>query len=855
MSIIDSVCERISTNPRFVLEYEALVKNSILTTANLSSDLSLEEDTLGRLVQSAALFAQSARTEWRQLAYRISVGMLDYQGNLAGIAEAVRLTLARLGNYPAIGFAFREAASPRTLTESVFYEIEWRRSENTIQIGERDTTLTDMQKHVWDAVLSGASLALSAPTSSGKSFVFLGYIEQIKRTRPATNIVYIVPSRALISQVSSDLRKSGLDKAFGVSTVPFTVPATEQGSPIYVLTPERLQVLLQGTSDFRCDIAIVDEAHLIGEGSRGVVLHSVLQETKGRNPALQFLFSSPQVRDPSVFGGVVGASDVRVVKTDDSPVAQNLLLLRGDLIETKKLSLALWRGAENELPLLSLDARIPIYNSQDRLIYSAWEFGQGSQNLVYAEGPASAENMAIQIKNLLEDPQLAIEVVPHSVSEEITEQRKELSSLAREAVHQTYVLAETVTSGVGFHYGRIPALLRKAVEEAFSAGALDYIVCTSTLLQGVNMPARNIFMQNPHKGDSQPMEAVDFWNLAGRAGRLGKDFQGNVFLIDYESWETAPLSAPRDEPVRSSLATVLVDNSADLVEYISIDDRGSGVDPILEAAFTKLLRDLRHGRLDSTLSDIHEISPDVRKNVEEALTEANGKIAVETNTLDESPQISGYRQQELYDYMRGKIAENGPDYLIPLHPSAAWKGALDKLRPVFARVHKYLELKSGNTHRYWAPLALRWMRGEPLPRIVDSAIEYHKKQGKNRSNRVVIREVLADVENDLRFRYVNLLGCYTAVLKQALTDSGFVDVLPRVPSLSLYLELGAASQTMIHLMSFGLSRHTANLVADTTINKDMDQASARRFLRNFSPESAGLSPYLAREVRQVAHAL
>jgi hypothetical protein len=60
---------------------------------------------------------------------------------------------------------------------------------------------------------------------------------------------------------------------------------------------------------------------------------------------------------------------------------------------------------------------------------------------------------------------------------------------------------------------------------------------------------------------------------------------------------------------------------------------------------------------------------------------------------------------------------------------------------------------------------------------------------------------------------------------------------------------------MIHLMSFGLSRHTANIVADTTINRDMDQASARRFLHGFNPESAGLSPYLAREVRQISGAL
>ncbi len=204
--------------------------------------------------------------------------------------------------------------------------------------------------------------------------------------------------------------------------------------------------------------------------------------------------------------------------------------------------------------------------------------------------------------------------------------------------------------------------------------------------------------------------------------------------------------------------------------------------------------------------------------------------------------------------MIDKIAKEGPDYLIPLHPSAGWKEALDKLRPVFARVHKYLELKSGNHHRYWAPLALRWMRGEPLPVIIDEAIKYHRSQGKNRSSRTVIREVLTDVESDLRFKYVNLLSCYGAVLKQALIASGYDSHVAKVPALTLYLELGAASQTMIQFISLGLSRHTANVLSQLTINRDMDIGAARGFLSRLDPEAAGLSPYVAGELRKVLQA-
>lgn len=850
MSFVDGLCETISGDPRFAADYEAILRQSILSGAGFAGGPAIEEEVLRRLLQSATIFAQSEEAEWRQLAYRISVGSLAYSETLAGIRGASRLILARLGNYPAIKFAFKGEAEPRTLTEGVFYEILGRQLDNTVRIGERSAVLTDMQRAVWEALASGSSLALSAPTSAGKSFVFLAYIEQLKRTRPNANLVYLVPSRALISQVATDLRAASLDSAFEVTTVPTPAAPTVSGTPIYVLTPERLQVLFHTAPELSFDVAIVDEAHLIGEGSRGIVLHSVLQDLQRRHPNMQFLFSSPQVREPAVFGKVVGRDSVKVVKTKDSPVAQNIILLNRRAGDDKKIDMLLWRDGR-KTPLAEIDAAIPIYNSHDGLVYLSWALGNASQSLVYAIGPAACEDIAFKIKELSQDPAVA-EVAPSSGPGDLSVQvRKDLTAFAKEAVHPSYVLAETVEGGVGFHYGRIPPLLRNAVESAFADGHLDYIVCTSTLLQGVNLPARNVFMQNPHKGEDNPIEPVDFWNLAGRAGRLGREFQGNVFLVDYDEWESSPLSGPKDEPIKPSLEVTLTDTSAELLEYIAATDRPSGESPHFEAAFSKLLRDHRQGRLDDTLDRLSGLSPQTRASITSALAVADNQIGLNVETLAASPQISGYRQQELYDYMIEKIEEKGPDYLIPMHPSAGWKEVLDKLRPVFARVHKYLELKSGQHHRYWAPLALRWMRGEPLPMIIEEAIKYHKSQGKNRSSRTVIREVLTDVESSLRFKYVNMLGCYGAVLKEALIATGHVSHVSKIPALPLYLELGAASQTMIQFISLGLSRHTAHILSGLTINRDMDLGSARGFLSRLTPETAGLSPYVAAELRRV----
>ncbi len=850
MTFIDRLCTRISTDDDFLREYDELLTQSVLKHIGQPGPSTLDEGAIQRLVQSAAIFAQSSRAEWRHLAYRIGFASLSGGDVLEGLNAASRLVLARLGNYPAIKFAFGGQEEPATLPETIFYEIVNRRDANTVKLGDRSATLTDMQKLVWDGLTAGSSLALSAPTSAGKSFVLLGFIENLKRTKPGANVVYVVPSRALLSQVEGDLRNAVPDRAFEVTTVPIPPTSDVETTPLYVLTPERLQVLLQASPELSFDVVIIDEAHLIGESSRGVILHSVLQELENRRTEAQFLFSSPHVRNPNTFGLVVGAHDIRTIKTEDSPVAQNIVFVSGKAMENKWMGTTLWQGARS-LPLGSFEAAIPVYNSQDRLIYASWALGRGSQSLVYADGPATCEDMAIKIQALSRDPQVG-ELAPAGlVSDETAATRAALSEFAKESVHPNYVLAETVNSGIGFHYGRIPPLLRSAVESAFSSGHLEYIVCTSTLLQGVNLPARNIFMHNPHTGEDRPIEPVDFWNLAGRAGRLGKDFQGNVFLVDYDSWESAPLSGPKDERVRPSLERTLVDTPNELIDYIGDASRPSGDSAQLEAAFSKLLRDYRRGNLHQTLGRMPDLALETPSLVEQALKVADAAIKLDVGALEASPQISGFRQQELYDYMVKKIAAKGPDYLIPVHPSATFTEALDKLRPVFARVHKYLELKSGMHHLYWAPLGLRWMRGEPLPSIIDAAIKYHKGKGKKRSDRTVIREVLTDIERDLRFKYVNLLGCYCSILKEALVATGHEGHVAKIPALPLYLELGAASQTMIQFIGLGLSRHTSSRLAGLTINRDMDHATAKRFLTTINPQTVGLSPYVMSELKRV----
>ena len=81
----------------------------------------------------------------------------------------------------------------------------------------------------------------------------------------------------------------------------------------------------------------------------------------------------------------------------------------------------------------------------------------------------------------------------------------------------------------------MPQEVRERVEQAFAdpGSPIQFVVCTSTLLEGVNLPAKNIFVLSDKHGNSS-FTKIDFENLAGRAGRLTYDFSGNVVCVREE---------------------------------------------------------------------------------------------------------------------------------------------------------------------------------------------------------------------------------------------------------------------------------------------------------------------------------
>jgi replicative superfamily II helicase len=393
-----------------------------------------------------------------------------------------------------------------------------------------------------------------------------------------------------------------LTQDFAISSIPIIPEDLGASVGIYVLTQVRAQMLLDASDSLGFSIVVADEAQGVSDGSRGVILQSVLERLKARGTS-NLLFASPQLANPELFSEMLDLPRLTWIKETESPVAQNLVFLNVDSLLRKQVEVSAQLG-DRVTAIGSRELDLELLDDDQMLSVLSWEFGRGQKNLIYAGGKAACEKIASQVADLAHN-------ATAESSSDPEDELVELSRFIKEHVHPEFLLAETVLNQVGFHYGTIPTVVRKSIEGYFDRGLLRFLVCTSTLLQGVNLPAKNLFMLKPTKGrdwttgKAIPINAVEFYNLSGRAGRLGKEFEGNVFLINIRNWESSPLTGPRLQTVRGSLKQSAVDETSQLVEFMLDEDHPSGRSDSYEASFMKLYNDARSGEIDSSAITIY----------------------------------------------------------------------------------------------------------------------------------------------------------------------------------------------------------------------------------------------------------
>lgn len=796
-----------------------------------------QEDAI-KLMQAAAVLACSTDPEHRRHAYRWATAAYEVVGcNTVPMQQALRVVLSRLGNFPALETREDVGASGGDLPLDLVVEEIGLADQRRVVLREKPVLLTGFQHELWSRLEKGQSLAVAAPTSAGKSFVLQGHLARLFDDAADHNVIYLVPTRALIAQVARDLSDMlrGTGGAPEIVTVPLDGDQPIPRRSILVMTQERVQLMLMSHADMTAEVIIVDEAHSIADRGRGILLQWVVDDLLRRTPTAQLLFASPGIRNLEVFGRTFGLDNVESVPSKEPTVAQNFLIVRVVSPKLGTISVSSAEPGDAEHLVSQIEIGQTLASKKDRLVQISAFLGKGMPSIVYANGAAEAEDLALQLAELLSDRE--------------TSDRREAVA---QSVHPSYVLAHCVRRGVAFHYSNMPTQVRQAVEDAFSDGTVDFLVCTSTLLQGVNLPARNVFMSKPEKGRGRPLEGTDFWNLAGRAGRLRREFQGNIFLIDYDDWKSKPLGHERDSEIVPALEAGINERLVDLVATMR-DDEGDARkgDGDLETLFVRLLDDLARGELQTTLARLGAagIPEEVMKQVVDALDVAATALTLPVDVVRQSPNLSPHRQQSLHVALLS-LADGDKTKarsLIPAHPreADAYGSYSSILR--LCNTHLLGLAPTDGRHRFHALMATFWMRGDPLPQIVEGSIKRYPDQ----KTRKIIRDTLNAIEEQIRFQVVRLMSCYCAVLIRTFEEIGFADLAKSVPPVPLYLEVGASDRSMISFMGLGLSRVTAAILNDATANKAMTIAEARSWLRSAPLEAYELSPLLVEEIKRV----
>ena len=254
------------------------------------------------LYASAITSAESERAQAAVL--RIATAcMLSSETEDAHKAAAAAL-LERSGNHMAIELAESRDRLPadawRRLPGALRMEVVRSRIEYSVRLSDgRLLPVNPFQGKFWEAVETNDWLSVSAPTSAGKSRIIREHFLEVTRQAGPLTLVYLVPTRALIEEVSRDLRRE-VPSDVGVFTLPWDPDLAQSSRTVLVVTQERLHLVLELLPSLSVDLLFVDEAQSLAGDARGVLLQQAIERTIRRSPEAQVLFASPLSSNPEL---------------------------------------------------------------------------------------------------------------------------------------------------------------------------------------------------------------------------------------------------------------------------------------------------------------------------------------------------------------------------------------------------------------------------------------------------------------------------------------------------------------------------------------------------------------------------
>ncbi|MEL4280996.1 MULTISPECIES: DEAD/DEAH box helicase [Shewanella] len=699
---------------------------------------------------------------------------------------------------------------------------------------------TEFQKKLWEHLNSGENVAISAPTSAGKSFIIKKYIIELVK-EGAKNIIFIVPTKALINQVSNELKSQFHENAHVYTT--YIANEEDDLATIYVLTPERCLKLLQHENASPPKLIFMDEVHNIESGSRGVIFENILYRVISTWSSTQLVVAGPFIS--SLSDSIKKICNISIIdhQTLSSPVFQvrsALTFYPSKKIAQYRISSPTQRIISGEIKLKkSLYSKIK-GNKGEALEVIADMFSPEEHNIYYAPTKSSAEKWASKIAPVIasKNPKI-IEAADSRI--------KDLIDFLEEEVHPDYSLIRALRLGVAYHHAGLPDIARQEVEELFSESIIKNIVCTSTLLQGVNLPADRLIVISP-KVDKSEMADFDFLNLLGRAGRANTKLYGEIYCIDVvdDEWGSKRLETDVNKTVDTSsnlflrknehYLSLIADMSSEEIREITGDKNFYGNLSYLRSVFKT---DRNH--FDRILLN-SGIATEIVKDFSSKLESMYSEMSIPQELIAKNPFIDPILQNKLFIAIETEGISN---WLISRKPMS--KGGIDTEIGPFSEISYYNQLLSVfrrlndifniefelNSSSYsiddyinigrLVRDAHRWMSGKKHKFFILDVI------GENNSDEDAVdkaaRRITTHISKNLTFIAVKYLMLWSDMLSYFLSEEN-VEENAYILNLPSMLEMGSYDPVVLELMSCGINRSVALSISSKVKNIDVSAEKA-----------------------------
>jgi superfamily II RNA helicase len=424
--------------------------------------------------------------------------------------------------------------------------------------------LDPFQKHAVKAIHKGHNVLVTAKTGSGKTMVGEYLIHHC--LKKGQRVFYTTPIKSLSNQKFHDLKQ--MFPSVGIMTGDIKYRPDAQ---ILIMTTEILRNLLykQGTQTASLGITaqislenlggvVFDEVHYINDRERGKVWEETMILL---DPSIQQVLLSATIDKPELFASWLGdlkQVPIHLISTSYRIVPLEHAVFLGKqpqlLMDNKEILYADaykryldWRQQkrkdkdDKEKQVAARKASgwenavvkgggMPAFNHQLNECVNYLQERSLMPCLFFVFSRKGCENLAGLVEGSLIDSSDAA-AIRHIWDFHLHKYKEILEHLP-----QAHQLKELVMRGIAFHHSGLLPMLREMVELLFGRGLVKCLFATETFAVGINMPTKTVVFLDLEKysDESQGLRVLrtdEYIQMAGRAGRRGKDDRGYVFYL------------------------------------------------------------------------------------------------------------------------------------------------------------------------------------------------------------------------------------------------------------------------------------------------------------------------------------